>query len=55
MLVIVRQFDVIVKVGNYRDSDSAIYYYDSSSATYSEVLTGNFGNLKHTDTLIFRL
>ena len=31
---------------NYRDSDSAIYYHDNSSATYSEVLTGNFGGLK---------
>ena len=40
---------------NYRDSDSAIYYRDSSSATYREVLTGNFGGLKYTDALIFRL
>ena len=40
---------------NYRDSDSAIYYCDSSSATYGEVLTGNFGGSKYMDTLIFRL
>ena len=40
---------------NYRDSDSTIYYRDSSSATYGEVLTGNFDGLKHTDALIFNL
>ena len=51
--MIVRYFDIIVKVVDYRDS--AIYDSDSSSATYSEVLTGNFGSLKHMDTFIFRL
>ena len=35
--------------------DSAIYYCDSGSATYSEILTGNLSGLKHMDTLIFRL
>ena len=37
---------------NYRDSDMAIYYCDSSSATYSEVLM--IGGLKYTDILFFR-
>ena len=52
--MIVRQFDIIIKVVNYCDSDSAIYYCDSSSATYSEVLTGNFGSLKHMETFNFQ-
>ena len=43
-------FDIIVKVVNYHDS--AIYYCDNNYYTvpYNEILTGNFGGLKHMNT-----